>query len=92
MQKSYITPDIVEAKTMENYQIYLKFKNGEEKILDMNILIQKYPRQYNRLKEKEYFNKIKIENGMTIVWEMGEDIAPEILYYDSKSINKKQEK
>lgn len=92
MQKSYITPDIVEAKTMENCQIYLKFKNGEEKILDMNILIQKYPRQYNRLKEKEYFNKIKIENGMTIVWEMGEDIAPEVLYYDSKSIRKKQEK
>ena len=86
MKESYITPDVVEVKAMENYEIYLKFENGEEKILDMKRLIEKYPKQYARLKEKEYFNKVKVEEGITIVWEKGEDIAPEILYYESKAI------
>ena len=86
MQENYITPDIVAVRAMENYQIYLKFRSGEEKILNMNLLIEKYPKQYNRLKEKEYFYKVKIENGITIVWENGEDVAPEILYYESKAI------
>ena len=33
----------------------------------------------------EYFKNVKVE-GNTIVWEQGEDIAPEILYYDSVAI------
>lgn len=31
----YIVPNIIEAKPLENYYIYLKFKNGEEKIYDV---------------------------------------------------------
>lgn len=29
------TPDIVEVKSLEQYKIYLRFSNGEEKIYNM---------------------------------------------------------
>lgn len=45
---------------------------------------------YKRLKEYEYFKKVKIsETGITIEWENGEDIAPENLYYNSNTIKNK---
>ena len=76
----YIVPNPIEIKVLENYKIWIKFKNGEEKIFD----IKKYVDQkfYQKLKDKKYFEKVKIA-GNTIEWENGEDIAPENLYYDS---------
>lgn len=81
MKDWYITPDIIEVKALDDYKIYLKFKNGEEKIYDMNNFIKNY-KMYSKLKDKEYFQKIKIRKD-TIEWENGEDIAPEYLYHDS---------
>lgn len=81
----YIVPDPIEVRAIEKYKLYIKFQNGEEKILDMEKeLNEKF---YNKLKDYEYFKKVKIsETGITIQWEDGEDISPENLYYDSKSI------
>lgn len=76
----YIVPNPVEVKALGNDKVWLKFKNGEEKILDMKKYIhQKF---YRRLKDEKYFKNVKVA-GNTIVWENGEDIAPENLYYDS---------
>lgn len=81
MKDWYITPDIIDVKALDDYKIYLKFKNGAEKIYDMNYSIKNY-KIYSKLKDKEYFQKIKIRKD-TIEWENGEDIAPEYLYHDS---------
>lgn len=81
MKDWYITPDIIQAKALDDYKIYLKFKNGEEKIYDMNSFIKNY-KMYSNLKDKEYFQKIKIRKD-TIEWKNGEDIAPEYLYHNS---------
>ena len=66
------TPDIIEVKALEQYHIYLKFSNGEEKIYDMSKNIEKI----------QYFKNVK-PRGDTVQWENGEDVAPENLYYDS---------
>ena len=42
---------------------------------------------YKRLKNKEYFKKVKPYNE-TVIWENGEDVCPEDLYYKSKTIEK----
>lgn len=81
MENWYITPDIVETKTLEDYKLYLKFENGEEKIFDMNNLINS-TKIYLKLKDKNYFKKVKTR-GDTIEWENGEDVAPEMLYHNS---------
>ena len=78
-------PDIIEAKVLKEYYIYLKFSNGEEKIYDMKKTIEKI-KYFNNLKNRKYFKNIK-PFGDTVQWENGEDVAPENLYYDSIPIN-----
>ena len=81
----YIVPEPVEVKAIEKYKLYIKFKNGEEKILDMGQDINEM--FYKNLKDYEYFKNVKIsETGITVEWQNGEDIAPENLYYNSKTI------
>ncbi len=81
-----ITPDILEVKALEDYKIYLKFSNGEEKIYSMKETIEKIE-YFNKLKDKEYFKKVK-PRGDTVEWENGEDVAPENLYFNSKPVTK----
>jgi hypothetical protein len=84
----YIVPNPIEVRAIEKYKIYIKFKNGEEKILDMKEMLDK--KYYQKLKDYEYFKNVKIsKTGITIEWEDGEDIAPENLYYDSNAIKNK---
>jgi hypothetical protein len=85
MSKQYETPDIIGAKALDNYLIYLIYETKEEKIYDMKELI-KNNKFYNRLLEKKYFKELTIR-GDSIEWKCGEDVAPENLYY--KSVNKK---
>lgn len=80
----YITPDVLEVKVLDNYLLKIVFATKEEKIFDMKNLIENN-KVYFRLKNKEYFNKVK-PRGETIEWENGEDVSPESLYYDSKRI------
>jgi len=84
----YIVPEPIEVKAIEKYKLYIKFENGEEKVLDMEEELQE--KFYQKLKDYEYFKKVKIcESGITIEWEDGEDISPENLYYNSKLIKNK---
>lgn len=84
----YIVPEPIEVKAIEKYKLYIKFENGEEKILDMGQDIKE--KFYAKLKDYEYFKNVRIsKTGITIEWQDGEDIAPENLYYNSKTINKK---
>ena len=84
----YIVPEPIEVKAIEKYKLYIKFEKGEEKILDRGQDIKE--KFYAKLKDYEYFKNVRIsETGITIEWQNGEDIAPENLYYNSKTINKK---
>lgn len=81
-----LTPDILEVKALDRYNIYLKFTTGEEKIYDMSEHIEKI-NYYSKLKNREYFIRVK-PRGDTVEWENGEDVAPENLYYNSIPISK----
>lgn len=77
----YITPKIIKAKAIEDYKIELEYETGEVKIYNMSELLDTC-KFYKNLKDKEKFKKISIV-GITIQWEDGEDIAPELLYQNS---------
>lgn len=81
----YIVPNILEVKPLENYCIYLKFENGEEKVYDVKREINTI-KFYDKLKDKTYFKNVKTM-GDTVVWKNGEDIAPENLYYESITLD-----
>lgn len=80
----YVTPKIIEVKILEEYNIYLRYENGEEKVYNVEKLILEN-KFYRNLKDKEKFAKMKLVD-ITIEWEDGEDIAQEILYHDSISL------
>lgn len=75
-----LEPIAIEVQAIEDYKLYIKFNNGEEKIYDMKPLLKH--KFYQELKDKERFKKVK-PDGISIEWETGEDIAPENLYNDS---------
>lgn len=78
----YIVPNPICVKPMEEYKLYIKFENGEERIFDMSKYINH--KFYKNLREYKYFEKVRIMEN-TIVWENGEDVSPEnLLYYESK--------
>lgn len=75
-----LEPRPQEVRALDNFLLYIKFKNGEEKIYDMKENL-KY-KFYEKLKDKNNFKNVYI-SGINIEWKTGEDIAPENLYYDS---------
>jgi len=77
----YITPKIKRAKILDEYKIELLYETGELKIYDMTELINTCE-FYKNLKDKKEFEKITIV-GLSVQWQNGEDIAPELLYNDS---------
>ena len=70
----------VEVKPLENFLLYIKFKNGEEKIYDMKEML-KFD-FYKNLRIKGNFKRVKVF-GITLKWSTREDIAPEKIYFNS---------
>jgi len=71
---------VIAVKTMEDYKLWIKFSNNEQRIFDFKPLLA-FP-CYEPLKEETVFNSVFIERGI-VVWEDGNiDIAPEKLYED----------
>ena len=48
----------IEVKALENFLLYIKFQNGEEKIYDVNEML-KFD-YYKNLRNKENFKKVKV--------------------------------
>lgn len=88
MRKNYETPNIIGVKALDNYLIYLRYETNEEKIYNMEKLINEN-KFFIKLKDKTYFKDVK-PRGDSIEWGDGEDVAPENLYYDSIDVSEFQ--
>ena len=74
----------VDVKPLEEYRLWLKFTDGEEKIYDIKPHFK--GKVFQPLKDKSVFDSVYLQYG-TAVWMDGEiDIAPETLYCDGKPI------
>ena len=76
-------PKAIDVKPLKDYQIELKFDNGEIKILDVKPYFKF--KIFKELKEENKFATVKI-SGLSIEWENGADICPDELYNNSKKI------
>lgn len=71
---------VTKAKYIKFYEIWLKFNDGIEGIVDLEPTITNDHREiFKELKDPEEFKKFKVDAD-TIVWENGLDLAPEYLY------------
>jgi hypothetical protein len=71
---------ITEAKHLKSYEIWIKFNDGVEGILDLEPTITNDHREiFRELKDEDQFKRFRVDAD-TIVWENGLDLAPEYLY------------
>lgn len=73
---------VVDAKYVKDYQIWLRFNDNTEKIVDLKQKVLSETRQvFLPLKDCEYFQQVFFNRESdTIQWPNGVDIAPETLY------------
>lgn len=76
-----LRPTAINVKPKENYLLDVKFDNNETKTFDVKPYIK--GTWFEELKNIDYFNNVKTD-GFTVVWEHGQDICPDDLYYLSK--------
>jgi len=72
--------DIIEVKPLQDYQLYLKFEDNQEGVIDISKIIE-FTGIFAPLKNLDYFQsgKINPEWG-TIYWDNGADLDPNVLY------------
>ena len=73
---------VVAAKYVKDYQIWLKFNDSTEKVVDLKEkVLSEERRVFWPLRDIEYFKQVSFnEESDTIEWPNGVDIAPETLY------------
>jgi len=69
--------NIIEAQPLDNNVLHILFDNGASFDVDIKPFIKSGVS--NALKDKQFFNKVKVEDGY-IAWPNGFDFCPEFLY------------
>jgi len=67
------------AEYQRDYQIKLTFNTGEQGIVDLSDLIEKYAIAHP-LKNVNEFKQFYLDKWPTLAWSCGFDVAPETLY------------
>ena len=69
--------EVINIKPLDNYTIWLKFSDGEEKVVNIKPFIGKgFTKE---LLEVNKFNQVFIESGGGIGWDNGFDFCPNFL-------------
>lgn len=72
-------PNVVEAKYIRDYRVWLKFQDGTAGEIDLENEL--WGEVFEPLKDVDVFQKLKVDPELhTIVWPNGADLAPEFLY------------
>ncbi|MBQ5781133.1 MAG: DUF2442 domain-containing protein [Spirochaetaceae bacterium] len=78
-----LRPTVINAIPKDDYKLVLSFDNGEKKVFDVKPYIT--GSWFGKLNSKDYFAAVKT-NGFNVEWPDGQDICPDDLYFNSKSV------
>lgn len=78
-----LCPRPISVIAMDNYKLFIKFDNGEDRIFDVSPYL--FGEWFGALKDKEEFKSVHITNRH-VTWRGGQDIAPHELYENSVSV------
>ena len=76
-----MNPKVQKIKIESAHIMSITFTNGEEKVFDFSPYLS-YP-IHEPLKDKSFFNKAKIFDGI-LIWDEWTDFDPDTLYLESK--------
>jgi hypothetical protein len=75
-----VLKDVVEAKVLSGYRVYLRFEDGVAGELDLGNMI-KFVGVFAKLRDQSEFAKLHVDpDAGTIVWPNGADLDPDVLY------------
>ncbi len=75
-----ILKDIVSVKPLEKYQLYLRFEDDVEGVVNISEMVE-FTGVFAALENQEYFNMVKANPDWgTIYWDCGADLDPDVLY------------
>jgi len=81
-----MNPRVISVIANDDYTLTLTFANGEVKVYDINPLLDFGV--FKELRDKTYFRKVFVFNG-TIQWPNEQDICPDTLYLDGRTIEQR---
>ena len=71
--------DIVEARPLGGYRLYLRYADGAAGELDLMPLLQ-FTGVFEPLRDPEFFAQVRVNPDIgTIVWPNGADLCPDVL-------------
>ena len=74
-------PRVLEAMPQEGHRLLLHFDNGETRLFDATVLLDKKP--FRSLINPEFFSLVTVKRG-TIEWPGDIDYCPDTLYIQSQ--------
>ena len=75
--------DVVKAKPMKGFRLFVRFSDGSEGIADLSKLAARKGPMVEPLKDPAFFERVFIENGVP-TWPNGYDYAPSALYAEMR--------
>jgi hypothetical protein len=71
--------DVIEARYLEDYKIWLRFEDGSEGEVDLEGEL--HGEVFEPLRDRQFFASFSVNRDTgTIEWPNGADLAPEFLY------------
>jgi hypothetical protein len=72
--------DIVEVRPMRGYQLYLRFEDGAEGIIDVSELVP-LEGVFAPLRDRSFFEQVQVHPELgAIYWPNGADLDPDVLH------------
>jgi hypothetical protein len=72
--------DIVEARPLGGHRLYLRFEDGVEGEIDLEMLVE-FRGVFEPLRDPAEVAKVRVDPDLgTICWENGADVDPDVLY------------
>lgn len=72
--------DVFAVEPLKQYQLYLRFEDGVEGIVDIRKLVS-FSGVFAPLQSLDYFATVAVNSEIgTIVWSCGADLDPDVLY------------
>lgn len=72
--------DVVDAKPLDGYRLYLRFEDGAQGEVDVAELIA-FTGVFAALRDKAVFDQVRVDPALgTVVWPAGGDLDPDVLY------------
>ncbi len=84
-----MNPRVKKVSANPDFSLHLVFENGEEKLFDMKPFLK--IGVFKELKNYKLFSTVKPFLG-TVAWKNGQDLGPDTLYIDGKTIQRKSNK